>query len=325
MRNRLLMACLLTYVLGQAFPATAGIIVSAQFTPVSNLDSQGDYVSISDPSSVSLTQHFTYDGATPDDPVQVFLGDASATATSDTFRLDTRLELQNYLRSNYVWKTRTGANGQPINWIDGQALSSVLVTDTVTVTGGEGVYSLNYVLGLDGLITLDRLDGLMSAWIEISLAIPEGQSGTYTVFKFGYGDEIPSEITLSYDDLPFGGPVTPTLHIIAYIFPTPLWKTELAELGNTLFNGTSHVQFGSTITLQQLTATDGNGALIPGLRLSSAEGFSYPTDPNNLAPGGAVPEPSTLTLLAPIAVLAVWRLFAGARSTRRALSPRLPR
>jgi hypothetical protein len=122
-----------------------------------------------------------------------------------------------------------------------------------------------------------------------------------------------------------GGPVTPILDIIAFVTPFPVLETELAYLGNDLFNATGHVQFGSTITLQQLTATDGNGALIPGLRLSSAEGYSYPTDPNNLAPGGAVPEPSTLTLLAPIAVLAVWRLFAGARSTRTVLSPRLPR
>lgn len=320
MRNRLLMACLLTHVLGQAFPASAGIMVGAQFAPVSNLESQADFVSAAYSNSVSLTQHVTYAGATPDDPVQVFLGDASATATSDIFRLDTRLELQNYRRSNYVWQTATGSNGQTYDFITTPAVSFVTVTDTVTVTGGEGVYSLNYVLGLDGLVTLDSPDGLMSAYIQVSLAIPEGQGGTNTFFTFMAGDEIPSQMTLSYDDLPFGGPINPTLWIYAVVLPSPLYEVDLPGLGNTLINGTGHVQFGSTITLLQLTATDSSGALIPGLRLTSAEGFTYPTDPTNLFQQGAVPEPNTLTLLAPIAALAVWRLCADVRSKRKALS-----
>lgn len=313
MRTQFVTVFLFVYAWLSAIPVFAGIMVGAQFAPVSNLDAQTDLVGISNSNSLSLTQHVTYAGATPDDPVQVFLGDASVTATSDLFRLDTRLELQNYLRSNYVWQTGTGSNGQPYDFVTTPAITYVTVTDTVTITGGEGVYSLNYILGLDGLITLDSPDGLMSAYIQISLAIPEGQGGTNTFFNFMAGDEIPSQITLSYDDLPFGGPITPTLSIFAIVLPSPLYEVDLAGLGNTLINGTGHVQFGSTITLQQLTATDASGALIPGLSLSSAEGFSYPTDPTNLA---AVPEPNTLTLLAPLLLLTIFRLRGNCMRTR---------
>jgi hypothetical protein len=293
-------------------PAQAGLLVSAQLLPISTpADSQTDAVFATTTESVAIEQSVAYPGLTESDPQQVFIGSAAATATLDTYRLDTRLELQNYLRKNYVWSTGQGQNGNEYSFIYTPAVSIVTLTDEITVTGGTGVYSLNYTLGLDGLVSSDN--GLLSAFLQVSLSLPEGVGQT-TFFTFGPGDEVPSEITLTYDELPFGGPINPALSIFAVILPSPLTEAEVPDFGNDLITGTATVQFGATVTLKQLTATDPSGNLLSGLSLTSGSGFEYPTDPGNLNQQ-AVPEPGTFTLLAPIAALALLRAVRRGRRT----------
>lgn len=303
-----------TAVLGPVARSNAEILVGGQLLPISTpMDSSTDAVIASDGTAISITQQTSYPGLT----LQTYSGSASATATPTLYRLETTLELQDYQRSNYVWTDdELDENGNPYTYIVTPALSFVQMTDTVTVTGGTGVYSLNYILGLDGLISSDN--PLMGAWLQIALSIPEGVGQT-TYYSFGPGDVIPSEVTLTYDELPFGGPVNPALAIYAYILPSPLYESDLEFYGNDLISGNASVRFGSTVTLNQLTATDANGNPIPGLSLSSSSNYMYPTDPNNLRQGiAAVPEPSTFTMFATMTGMGIAMLYRRNRMVKSA-------
>jgi hypothetical protein len=226
------------------------------------------------------------DGTSPD---QHFLGQASATATADTWRVSTSLTLANYRRDNYIW-TESPTQG---TYAATTAVASANTTDTVTITGGTGVYRLKYILSLDGLLGSTDTSLLSSSFCA-SLYIPDG-TGTANFYCQSAGQATPSSITLSYDDLPFGGPVTPTLSISAYGFVTPLYASQVGALGADTFSAGGYVQFGSTVHLTSLLVTDAAGNPIPGLSIESGSGYTYPLDPQNTAP---VPEPTAACMLA---------------------------
>jgi hypothetical protein len=225
------------------------------------------------------------DGTSPD---QLFAGQASATATADTWRVSTLLTLTNYRRDNYIW-TESASNG---TYAATTAAATASTTDTVTVSGGTGVYALSYILSLDGLLGSSD-SGLLNSSFCASLYIPDG-TGTATSYCLSAGSPTPSSITLSYADLPFGGPVTPTLSISAYGFVQPIYAADIDALGADTFSASGFAQFGSTVHLTSLLVTDATGNAIPGVSIDSDSGYTYPLDPQNTAP---VPEPAGAWLL----------------------------
>jgi len=226
------------------------------------------------------------DGSSPD---QYFLGQASATATADTWRVSTSLLLENYRRDNYIWTLHEdGSMGAATT-----AYAAASTTDTVTISGGTGVYSLQYILSVDGLLGSSDTS-LMSASFCASLYIPGG-TGVASFSCFGTGQATPSSITLSYADLPFGGPITPTITISVNNFVTAINAEDVGTpLGDSTISVSGYAEFGSTVHLASLLVTDAAGNVIPGLSIDSDSGFSYPLDPQNTAP---VPEPASLWLL----------------------------
>ena len=218
---------------------------------------------------------------------QWFLGQASATATADTWRVSTWLQLSNYRRDNYIW-TEIPNFTYAVN----AAYAGAGTTDTVTINGGTGVYSLRYVLSLDGMLGSSDTSILSSTFCA-NLFIPGGK-GTDSYYCLKAGSPTPSSITLSYADLPFGAPVTPSLYISAYGFVNPIYRADVAAHGADTIYASGFVQFGSTVHLTSLLVTDAAGHAIPGLSIDSASGFNYPLDPQNTVP---VPEPSGAWLL----------------------------
>jgi hypothetical protein len=159
-------------------------------------------------------------------------------------------------------------------------------TDTVTAAGGPGVFSLSYIFSVNG--TLSSSTAPFGATFCTSLSLPQGV-GTVTSFCRSPGQTIPSSFTLTYSQLPFGGPITPTLEILADGFLIPLFPNQVGTSADTIVNGALSVQFGSTVTLTSILVTDSNNNPIPGITFSSQGGFAFP-----LAAANQVPEPAWL-------------------------------
>ncbi len=226
------------------------------------------------------------DGVSPD---QVFVGTGTATATPDTWRVAMSLDVSDYRRDMYIWtESPTLERSAPTT-----AAITADSTDSVTISGGTGVYSLKYIFSLDGLRASSD-PNLISATFCSSLSIPTG-TGSVTGLCRSFGQDVPGSFTLSYDDLPFGGPIEPTVSISVFGFIEAITASEAGEIGAQTFSASASAQFGSTVRLTSLLVTDASGVPIAGLQVSSQSGFDYPVDPRNLAP---VPEPSTLLLMA---------------------------
>lgn len=229
--------------------------------------------------------------ANPDgtSPNQVFSATALSVATPDTWHVAMTLSVQNYRRDMYLWTESENGASVPTT-----VAATVSTTDSVTVTGGTGVYSLHYIFSVDGsLASTDP--SLLSASFGASLYIPNGTSaGAASFYGISAGQDVPTTFTLSYDDLPFGGPITPTLYIGAYGLVQPIYAADAADLGAQTITGDASVQFGNTVHLTSVLITDAAGNAIPGLSLESASGYTYPLDPLNTAP---VPEPASLVML----------------------------
>lgn len=241
---------------------------------------------------------------------QRFDGAASAVATPDLWRLSMDVTLTDYKRSNYVWNWNDVADGPQAPGyysVPTMAYVSFSSTDEITIDGGTGVYSLSYVFSLDGTLTTTD-PGLVSPGFCASLYLP----GTQTA-SFGCkspGDTIPSTFTLSYDDLLFGGPITPTLifslaGILNPLYPSdqdpygnPVWGQTLATNGDDTVNVNYTGQFGSTITLQKIVVTDNKGNPINNLTFKSKNGYQYNVVGATQVPfSGHVPEPGSVLLV----------------------------
>jgi hypothetical protein len=245
--------------------------------------------------STSETNGSTYatvDRATDnpdDDAKQMFFGTGRAIATPDTWRVEMSLDVSDYRRDMYIWtESPTRGTSAPTT-----AAFTADSTDSVTISGGTGVYSLHYIFSLDGLLASSDTN-LITATFCGSLSIPTG-TGSVTGFCRSFGQDVPGSFTLSYDDLPFGGPIEPTVSISVFGFIEAIYASDVAEIGAQTFSASASAEFGSTVRLTSLLVTDANGVPIAGLQVTSQSGFDYPVDPLNLAP---VPEPSTLLLMA---------------------------
>src|SRR5215469_5429404 len=185
------------------------------------------------------------------------------------FDLATSIDLSNYRHDMYVW----GPNGSPGNGyaITTPGASSVRLNDGITVKGGTGVYSLSYLFSVDGKLT--DSDPTFDAGFCASLSIPTGK-GTVTGFCDTVNQPFRSTFTLTYADLPFGGPVDPTLYLVAYVLPPIIYPADVGTLGATTFGGSASANFGSTITLESLLVTDSNGKPIPGVKITSTGGYN---------------------------------------------------
>jgi hypothetical protein len=109
------------------------------------------------------------------------------------------------------------------------------------------------------------------------------------------GQTIPGTFTLTYSNLPFGAPITPTLRIAAFGNIQPIFWGEVGTPTDTIINGSLNIDFGSTVTLTSLLVTDANGHPIPSVTISSQDGVDYPLDPSNV-----VPEPASFALLSTV-------------------------
>ncbi|WP_157271812.1 PEP-CTERM sorting domain-containing protein [Azohydromonas aeria] len=281
--------------------AWASLTTSSQLCSVSRPDETGTCQIVSGPGDGTVLVNdyaVSLPGLNPGDADQRFTGLTTVSATLDTWKMTMSLSVQDYARGNYVWIPDVDQNGDPYSYVTTTATATVTLTDQVTVTGGTGAYSLSYVLGLDGLLSATH-QGLLSLSFCAQLGLPQG-IGTFTSTCFAPGQVLPETVTLTYAELPFGGPVDPTLYISLYGLLAPLYEDQVADQGSDLVTASIEGAFGHTVKLLQIVATDSGGNPIPGLSLQSANNYQYPTDPNNLAlVAAAVPEPGTLALLLP--------------------------
>jgi hypothetical protein len=216
---------------------------------------------------------------------QYFDGTASAIATPDTWKLEVAVTFTDYQRQNYVyWPSVDGP------FLLTMASANARNTDDITVSGGTGVYSLSYVFSLDGLFSVDH--SLLSAGFCAILSLPGTAVVHYSCVTDTSGG-VPTEFTLSYDDLPFDAPLVSTLFLYVYGGLSPIQIDSPESDALETVNGTVSAAFGSTIKLQKLVVSDPLGNPIPGLTVSSSSGFAYPVQNGALNP---VPEPATVAL-----------------------------
>jgi hypothetical protein len=159
----------------------------------------------------------------------------------------------------------------------------VVLTDGITVSGGTGDYNITYVLSVEGTLNSSGNADLAPEFCA-DLVIPQG-TGTNTLSCEKSGGT--TTIDLTYSNLYFGsGPITPTLEldaVVATLYPTPTGAP---------FSASAAADFADTVTLTDILITGPNGKPIPGITLTSADGYSYPLDPAN-----SVPEPSVMVPL----------------------------
>jgi hypothetical protein len=251
----------------QSYPTDTGAVLNCMRSDTTGTTSIDD--------SVTYDTSVTY-GDTAE-PAGNFSGFGSVSMTPDTFRFIGSVDLQDYARKNRV-------NIDDPFVLQGMSLALGSISDSIIVGGGSGVYTLNYVLSVDGTFTSDPdFFGFFCG----NLIIPQGQAGATSGFCAGGGAQ---SITLSYGNLQFGAPVAPTLQMNVLTSLNELSPDEVATLGDTMVTGSSLVDYGSTVRLQNLLITDASGKPISGVTIQSASGYTYALDPRNTA---SVPEPST--------------------------------
>ena len=220
---------------------------------------------------------------------QFFAGSASAVATVGVWKVSTDVSLGNYMRDMYQCSTTASST---CTWPT-QAVADAEMSDAITVndSGGLGVYSLSYIFSLDGTLTAtDQSD--FSASFCASVSMPEGV-GTVTSYCLSPGQTTPSQFTLTYSQLPFGQAVTPTINVEALGIVFGLDPSLVGTADDTIINANVDVDFGSTVELSSVLITDANGTPIPGVTISSQDGYTYPLNAANVA----TPEPGSLPAL----------------------------
>jgi hypothetical protein len=235
---------------------------------------------VSGSSTASTSQTITTPN--PGNPNQLYVGSASVTASTDAWHLDALAALTDYLQTMYQYTTISG-----VPFVANAADARAVLTDGITVSGGTGVYSLSYVFSLDGTVTSSGDPDLTTSFCA-NLNLPQGQGiGQLTDTCVQAGQGVPPTFMLTYSGLAFGTTIDPTLLLDAAVY-TP----NQSPSGSALINGSASAHFGDTVTLTDFLITDSNGNPIPGITLTSQDGYSYPLDAAN-----AVPEPSMLILL----------------------------
>lgn len=247
------------------------------------------------------------DGASPN---QVFSGRAYAQATLDSWRVALRLNVTDYRRDMYIWSEHQPPDDRTVVLTTGVA--SAISRDAVTINGGTGVYSLNYVFSLDGLLSSTDA-ALFSSDFCVGLMIPGGV-GASASRCFNSREALPSTLTLTYSGLPFGEAVVPEVAVSALGLVSPILAAEVEGIGGETISGGLEVDFASTVHLADVLITDAFGVPVPGLTMTSLSGFEYPLDSRNRV--GVIAEPSG-AWLALIALLAFARSCVSRRPNRR--------
>lgn len=257
----------------EAYPGVSG--------PVLNCTADGAF----DPTSVVTDVTYSVSGL---DPAGSYVGRGFVSMTPDTFRLTGALSVENYARKHRV-------NIDDPFVLQGMVLALGMMTDTVTVTGGSGVYNLNYILAIDGTFAADA--NLFSFFCAV-LSIPQGVGSADS--SFCASQDLKQPLMLSYSALPFGAAVTPalTMNILASVESLLADDPDLAAKGDEEVTGSAFADLGSTIHIQSLLVTDASGNPIPGITIRSGEGYTYTLDPRNGAGATAVPAPSSFALIA---------------------------
>jgi hypothetical protein len=81
------------------------------------------------------------------------------------------------------------------------------MTDTLTVSGSSGIYNINYILSIDGTYAIGPdFFGFFCA----DLIVPQGAGGAASSFCANGGSE---SVRLTYGNLTFDAPITPTLQM----------------------------------------------------------------------------------------------------------------
>jgi hypothetical protein len=276
-------------VLWLSSPAGATILSGTSLCPSANGQNDGsEFSKCVFPDADTLV----VDTPNPDGGTQHFVGHASASATQDQWKTAVDVTVSDYRRDQYIWSPN--ANNPNSFHVPAAAGANATSTDQITITGGAGVYSLNFIFGIDG--TLSSTDpNLFLAQVCAFLLLPEGV-GTVTAYcQSGNRGPLDTGFTLTYADLPFAGPVDPTISINSSGLIEPIFAADVPTIGADVISGSLAASFGSTITLKYLLVTDADGTPIPNVSISSASGFAYPLAPANI---NAVPGPSTLLMVA---------------------------
>jgi hypothetical protein len=223
----------------------------------------------------------------PGSSSQVFDGAATAAGTADTWKVALTVDVTNYRRDMYIWSDSAGgiaAAGEALAWS----------TDTFTVSGGTGRYSMVYVLALDGALSTSA-PFLFGPSFCAFLTVPQGV-GKGNSYCLNSAQTVPSTFTLTETRLPFGAPVDATLMIGAYGWIASIDAQEVATIGRSTISGGMGSDF--VAHLESILVTDANGNPIRGVSIASRNGIDYPLDPRN----EAVPEP---VWLSPVGLLAL--------------------
>jgi hypothetical protein len=238
---------------------------------------------------------------------EVFSGTASATANENVWKVAVAETMTNYMRDMYQCSTDTQTTCTTAT--TGVAQAGLNDTITVNDSGGPGVYNINYIFSLNGSLASSN-NSLFNAQFCTDVFMPQGV-GTATSSCLSPSQTVPSTVTLTYSQLSFGAPITPTIDILALLNLAPIPHSQVGGSNDTVFSANANVSFGDTIQLTSVLITDSNGAPIPGVTINSQAGVNYPLDPANVA---AIPEPATAAELG--AALALSGLWIGTRRPR---------
>ena len=284
---RVLSCVLFAYFVWTPNACVAGTIVSTQVC----WKGDGSSDLFQSCSQANVSQVFSVVTANPGHPDQVFNGSATASGGPGTWNVALALDVTNYRRDMYVWSQQGGG----IN-VATTGSAEIRSSDTITVNGGSGFYSLDYIFSLDGeLSTTDA--SLFSPSFCTSLLIPQGV-GTLPVSCNSKSQVVHSTTTLTYTNLAFGAPIDPTIDIHATGLITPIFAADIPAIGDSTIAGGVDVNFDNSVHLASILVTDENGNPIRGISITSQAGVVYPLDPRN----SAVPEPAWL---APVGLLAL--------------------
>lgn len=248
-------------------------------------------------SQANVSQSFGVVTPNPGFPDQLFDASATASGVTGTWSVGLALDVADYRRDMYVWSQQNGG----IN-IATTGSAGIRTSDTLTVNGGTGFYSLSYIFSVDGEISTTDAS-LFSPSFCLSLLIPEGV-GTLPVSCNSESQSIHSTTTLTYTNLAFGAPIDPTIDIQATGLITPIFTEDIPAIGDSTLTGGLGVNFDNSVHLVSILVTDENGNPIRGVSITSQEGVEYPLDPRN----SAVPEPAWLSPLG-LLTLVVLRRF----------------
>ena len=238
-----------------------------------------------------------------------FTSSEAATASANTWHLDGSATLTNYPSSLFQYSYVPNGSGGFIPFVTNLSDAEATVTDGITAFGAQGNYTINFVFSLDGSLSATGPAFGSAFAADLTLA-----GGTPTLPQVLFcqqvsctdGSVIPSTFTLTYSNLTFG-----VLNDLSLAFSASSYVNPGVASG--LLTGGGSANFADTVQLNEILVTDANGNPIPGITLTSQDGYSYPLAPAN------TPEPFMLLPLTAAAALIVLRRRMNKRRLSRSI------